>query len=470
MAEVTSGPKHERAARRVLVITPEPLPLPGQATTGAGLRAWGLTMGLRSRGFDAHVATCNIAFSDAYLTGAKPLPDYVHAFARNDIAALLRKLEPEVVVLQHWGMAHEVPDVDVPLVIDLAGPHLLERLYWNSPDILNDATMKLSALRRADFIVCSGKYQRHYFYSWLTLAGIDVRHMPVPIIPFSVPPEQEWPPERPRTPHSFVYGGMLLAWQDPSVGLTVLLEEMDRAKRGELHLFTGSHPVLDASAPHLTKLLETLAAHPRVRMHGIRPFDDLLQAYSGFEVAMDLMAESPERELAFATRTMIYLACGLPVIHGDYTELGELVRREGGGWAVSPRDKEALRALIRKLLDSPELIAQERRRALELARHYTWDRTIEPLAQFCENPTFRKDKKSVLMRFETLERELAEERERRAALENELARLRGKLVVRLASKLGGLRRVLAPVVWLLAWLAGRLVEFALLRTRQSSRR
>ncbi|MGB9693138.1 MAG: hypothetical protein ACPL7D_13335, partial [Candidatus Sumerlaeaceae bacterium] len=68
--------------RRVLVITPEPLPLPGQATTGAGLRAWGLTMGLRMRGFDAIVASCNVAFSDTYLTGQQPLPGHVRMFQR----------------------------------------------------------------------------------------------------------------------------------------------------------------------------------------------------------------------------------------------------------------------------------------------------------------------------------------------------------------------------------------------------
>ena len=35
---------------KILILTTEPLPLPGMAATGAGLRAWGLAFGLRSAG------------------------------------------------------------------------------------------------------------------------------------------------------------------------------------------------------------------------------------------------------------------------------------------------------------------------------------------------------------------------------------------------------------------------------------
>lgn len=421
-------------------------------------------MGLRSHGFDAHVAACNLAFTDSYLNGETPLPPFVHKFSRNNVASLLSDVEPDVVVLQHWGIAHEVPELDVPLVIDLAGPHLLERLYWNTPDLIADAEMKLAALRRADFVVCSGAYQRHYFYGWLALAGFDLREAAIPIIPFSVPPETEWPSEEiPREPASFVYGGMLLAWQDPTDGLLALIDEMDRAKRGRLHLFTGSHPVLDASAPHFQKLLDYLRTHPRVEMHGIQPFHELLKAYANCEVAFDLMAFNPERELAFTTRTMVYLACGLPVIHDDYSELGELLSREGGGWALSPTNEEGLRRLIRDLLEKRELVAAKREEARQFARKYTWDRTIEPLARFCDAPTFRKNKNTVALRMERIDRELAQMRQRCEELEHELASVKGKLLFRLAAKMGKFRRFLAPLVWVVTWPIARYIERRLLK-------
>jgi hypothetical protein len=424
-------------------------------------------MGLRMRGFDAIVASCNVAFSDTYLTGQQPLPGHVRMFQRNRADVLLEEVKPQVVVLQHWGMAHELPDINVPLAIDLAGPHLLERLYWGSPDIIADAEAKLAALRRADFVVCSGEYQRHYFYAWLAMAGFDLRKTEVPVIPFSVPPVEQLPGDTSREPYSMVYGGMLLAWQDPSRALRVVLEEMERAGRGRLHVYTGPHPVLDASGDHLASLMTELRNHPRVELHGIQPFDKLLQEYARYEVALDLMARNPERELAFTTRTMIYLACGLPVIHNDYSELAGLVRRYGGGWTLSPDDEGGLRNLCRMLLGESRQLESVRAQARALAEQFTWDKTIEPLASFCQAPALRADKRTTLLRVETLTAELQHEREKRIAVEQELAALRGKLFVRLAVTLSGLKRHMAPLVWFAAWPIARGIEWIL--RRQSAR-
>lgn len=449
--------------RRVLVITPEPLPLPGQATTGAGLRAWGLTMGLRCRGFDAIVASCTTAFHERYRLEASSLPAHVRMFQRDRIDRLLEDVRPEVVVLQHWGMAHEVPELDVPLAIDLAGPHLLERAYWGSPDLLHDAEQKLAALRRADFVVCSGRFQRHYFYAWLALAGFDLRRTPVPIIPFSVPPLEGFPGELEREPGTFVYSGMLLAWQDPSQGLRLLLEEMDRCGRGKLVVFTGCHPVLDASAHHLAKLVDELRAHPRVEMRGIVPFDELIGALSRYDVAFDLMEQNPERELAFTTRTMIYLACGLPVIYNDFSELSESIRSTGCGWTLSPGDEAGLRLLCRRILAGEESVAPRREQAKEFARCHTWDRTIAPLADFCAAPYIREGKARAMLRVESLDHQLSEERRARQQAEAELAALRSRWIVRLANRSLLLRKAMAPLAWLAVWPISRLLRRTMLR-------
>ena len=51
----------ESIALDALILTGEPLPLPGRVTTGAGLRAWGLKEGLRCAGLDVWVATREVA-------------------------------------------------------------------------------------------------------------------------------------------------------------------------------------------------------------------------------------------------------------------------------------------------------------------------------------------------------------------------------------------------------------------------
>jgi hypothetical protein len=438
----------------IAVLTTEPVPLPGCATTGAGLRAWGLACGLVSRGFEVVVGSPAV---DEGAGGAPGAPRAVR-MARGAIGAFLDRERPDAVVLQHWGMARDVPELTVPLALDLAGPHLLERRFWGGGDGAADLEEKLSAMRRADFALCSGEIQRLYFLRFLEMADWDMSAGEVlPVIPFSVPPPHAWSDERHATGGEgevcFVYGGAFLAWQDPSGPIGWLLDEMDRAGRGRLVFHGGAHPVIDASAGRFAGLLGMLKAHPRVEMRGFVPFDDLAAQYRGLSgntgtgaVALDLMARNEERELAFTTRTMIYLWCGLPVIYNDYSEVSAIVRERGCGWALSPTDETGFRNVVRQVLEGRAPLAEMSARARETAADYCWDKTIGPLAEWCANPKVRAGRVESLLRWEA---------ERRAAGAHEdttvgtpdkrgVART-AKAVVRSVAPL------LAPVAWLAAW-------------------
>lgn len=440
--------------RKVVVLTTEPLPLPGCATTGAGLRAWGLAEGLRAEGFELVVAA-------PYYEEKPPEPvegfAHVRHFRRSAIGEFLEAEAPEVVVLQHWGMAGEVPELSVPLVIDLAGPHLLERLYWGGGNFEANLAEKLSALRRADLVICSGHFQRHYFYPFLAMAGFDLRKDPVAVIPFSVPPPG-WEKQAygtggedaqaaEREPYSFVYGGAFLAWQDPTLPIRWLLEEMERAGRGKLYFYGGSHPVIDASGGKFAELADQLKKHKRVEMRGFRGFDQLLGEYRHYSVALDLMAFNPERELAFTTRTMIYLYCGLPVLYNNYSELSSVVREARCGWGLSPDDETKFRQVVRSILEGEAPLEQMRANTRLLSEGYAWDKTITPLAEFCRRPFIRQEKLAAALAHEAMPRELERARRERDEARRELETLQGKLLMRLQRRLPSLAAPLAPVAY-----------------------
>ena len=426
----------------ILVLTTEPLPICGKATTGAGLRAWGLFMALRHNGLHAVIGTP--AYDHEDLSSAKT--EYVEYFHRGHLDELLNKIQPRAVVLQHWGLASELPPLTVPLAIDLAGPHLLERVFWGTPDKNRDLREKLSALRSADFVTASGYYQRHYFYPFLSMAGFDLRNTVVPVIPFSVPPPNPDMPEK-REPYSFIYGGTFLAWQNPDAPIRWLLDEMDKQGKGKLYFFGGCHPVIDASGGRFADLSKYINSHPRVVCSGIIGFDKLMQYYRKASVALDLMAFNPERELAYTTRTMIYLHCGLPVIHNDYSELGQLIRQTQSGWALSPDDEAAFRGVIRSILNDTAPLPQMGMNALELAKKHDWTQTAEPLISWCKNPTFRPGKTSAALQWEAREHELDELRTSNRTLKSELETLQGKYLVKLICKIPSLSFLLSPLVW-----------------------
>ena len=120
------------------------------------------------------------------------------------------------------------------------------------------------------------------------------------------------------------------------------------------------------------------------------PHDQLLRNYAGAGAALDLMACNLERELAFTTRTVEYLWCGLPVIYNDYAELATWIREYDAGWTLDPHDEAAIRRTVSGILDQPGRLETYGRNAQRLVREQlTWNRTIEPLDAFVRSASKR---------------------------------------------------------------------------------
>lgn len=436
----------------ILVITTEPFPYPGMPTTGAGLRAYALSEGLKTAGLD--VVSCmpdhfiHDIDSSTALSNEEKKTIRENCFSRTALTEFIQSKAPDAVVLQHWGLAKEIRHIECPLAIDLAGPHLLERLYWGSDSYSEDLYEKLDALRAADFITCSGYYQRHYFLPFLLMTGWDIREFQIPVIPFSMNPEL--PAAETHDRSTFVYTGILLPWQNPSAQIRWLLEALEARQNGELRFIGGVHPYIDVSRGTYETLLDTLEKHPHVTMSTFKPFEDFIDEIKTCGTALDLVARNPERELAFTSRTVVYLWCGLPVIYNNYSELSGLIEDYGAGWTLSPDDEAELKKIVRDALDNPHVVEEKSHNAQRLVREQlTWDKTIAPLAEFCKSPYFRKGKQSALLSFEARDRELATVRKEAEQSHSELLTLKGKKIFKLYHALGKARILFAPFLFVL---------------------
>jgi glycosyltransferase involved in cell wall biosynthesis len=373
------------------VVSSDTLPYPGYPTTGAGLRAWGLGEGLRARGHDVVYAMPRRCLG---AKGAQsPLPPNPPFLFDNRLALprVVNRARPDVLLFQHWSLVPYAAHLDIPIAIDFHGPNLLEIAFQRrSREYLAVLSQrKLGALRRGDFFTCAGELQKKYFLSWLLMAGADLTGEVIHVVPISLGPdlpEHTWP--EPEV--NFVYGGVFLPWQDPSVGLKALLAEMDRAGRGRLDFFGGKHGFLKIPTGVYAELEPLLAASPRVTLHGMVARDALVHHYQRSYAALDVMARNYERELAFTTRTAEYLWCGLAVVYADYAEMASLIREYEAGWIVSPEDAEGVALTLRQILSDPAEARRRGRNAQRLAsERLDWTRTIAPLDAFCRDPRRR---------------------------------------------------------------------------------
>lgn len=383
---------------KILVFTTDIPPLPGLPTSGTALRTFGLAEGLRCHGHEVQLCAPSAA-----LAGMR---------AKNDTAALpaevreeLRTLEafsfdtetqpqriaevrPDLIICGHWPAFAARVRPRQPVVVDLAGPHILERHYQRAPDQHGAVLAKLSVLASADYFIVSGPSQRDYFFSYMQRAGVTdpgrrTATISMPLSP-QLPSKPRFEPEAfPR----FIFGGVFLPWQNPAAGLRKLAQELEHRRKGSLTLIGGKHPNYDVDGGGYAKLFAELARNKRVTKKPMLPFDRFSSELSSADVALDLMEWNLERQLAMTIRSTTYLWAGLPVIYNNYADLGRLIESYDAGWLVDPADEHALAEVIASIYSDPDGVREKSANAQRLAaEEFAWDRAVQPLLELLDPP------------------------------------------------------------------------------------
>jgi glycosyltransferase involved in cell wall biosynthesis len=379
---------------KFLVFFTDVLPLPGVPTSGTPLRTYGLVQGLRAHGHEVEMSVPRAALEgmlaryDLASFSAEVRSEIARlresAFDFTNQATLVRAASPDVVLCGHWPAATFAERIRPLVVIDLAGPHLLERHFQGTPDHAGAVLAKLNALSRADLFIVSGAKQRLYFLSYMLRARVErpeertiTIHMPLsPRLP-----PRAWPAARPDYPR-FVFAGVFLPWQDPSRALSRTADAIERRGRGSLTIIGGPHPHYPLRDGVYGHLVESLSRRPSVKTLPMLPYEQLIERLTAADTAVDLMRWNLERELAMTIRSTTYLWSGVPVIYNDYADLGSLINKYDAGWTVAPSDDRALDRVLESIFDDPASVARKAQQAHQLARDvFSWDRAVVPLLE-----------------------------------------------------------------------------------------
>jgi glycosyltransferase involved in cell wall biosynthesis len=314
----------------------------------------------------------------------------------------------------------------VPLVIDGYDPHTLETLaLWaDQPADLQSVRhrRRLAILQHqcqvGDFFICASERQRDW---WLGLLEMQGRVNPqtykadpslrrlVDVVPYGLPLEPPqatqpilrgvWPGLGLNDP-IVLWGGGLWEWLDPLTAVRAI-HHLESDGHPIRLVFPGTrHPNPDMPdmpvRARAMALAGELGLSDRCVFFGDWiPYKDWPAALLEANIGLSLHGDTVEARLAYRSRVLDYVWTSLPMIltRGDATS--QTVEHHGLGIVVDYEDHLGVAEAILELLDQPRSARQDgfaRARA-----EMTWERTAQPLIEFCRSPVFAADRPALDM-------------------------------------------------------------------------
>jgi glycosyltransferase involved in cell wall biosynthesis len=309
----------------------------------------------------------------------------------------------------HLGNHYLSQRDDLPVVVDLYDPFLVENLHYHrelglEPYRNDHATWRLQ-MGRGDLFLCSSEEQRLYYLGWLTALGrvhpLAVERDPtlsqlIVEVPFGTADEQ--PPGRldrcsvlagvPEDAPVLYFGG-IYDWYDPFVLLEAMPPLLDHHPGLVVVFVEHPHPELTplsvaSRARELSRERGWLGRE--VRFEPWRPFPRRFELARVADLAVVTHRPGLETDLSLRTRLVDLLWLGVPVVATAGGTMARVVRESGAGEVVAPGDRAALVEAVDELLGDAEI----RRRASAAGRAWAatrrWREAAAPLLGFAEEP------------------------------------------------------------------------------------
>jgi len=309
----------------------------------------------------------------------------------------------------HLGNHYLSQRDDLPVVVDLYDPFLVENLHYHrelgfEPFTTDHATWRLQ-MARGDLFLCSSEEQRLYYLGWLSALGrvnpLALENDPtlerlIVELPFGVP---EGPPPPPPARSDVLAGvedgapvlyfGGIYDWYDPEVVLAALPTMLERNSDMVLVFVEHPHPELTplTAAARTRKFAEKLGLlGSNVRFEAWRSFDRRFELAQVSDLAVVTHRPGLETDLSLRTRLVDLMWLGLPAVVTEGGVMAGVVGAEEAGAVIPAGDPSALAVAVNELLADDD----RRHRASEAARAWAagrrWRHVASPLLEFAAAP------------------------------------------------------------------------------------
>ena len=366
---------------------------PARVVTGNSVRAYYLAKGLLEACQNVvYVYPQNLAQYAGSTEEAQTLNIEVQTYADSKhLASIIAWEEPDILLVAYWELLADIPDrLDIPVVLDLVAPRLLEALFQQERDLKQEIKGMLDYFPRVDFFLVGNERQRHLLVPWLIMAGIDcTEHLPIATVPICTQPGTTQPtPTGGYGPWRFVSGGVSWPWRRTKVWFDslVLALSQDQSKRGRLDLFSGGYMYAEDQGVKGVTRKDRPTQDDIVKGHDLLPYHQL-QDFLAFKchIGVELADRNIEREYSQSFRAMEFMRSGLPLICNDYLQMSDLVMEYDAGWTI--HSPEQLSILIPSIMNDPEQWHEKSENALRLVEDkFSYHRCVAPLVSFIHDP------------------------------------------------------------------------------------
>lgn len=375
VATLSTTEKRTGERPQVFVVSNDIVPGLGLPVAAPGLRAFGLSEGLKAHGFRVKTLLMRDFVERQWRRVPRavppPSPAGVELVRYRHLPAYLEANAPAVVVLINSNQVDRLrPREGLTFVLDFFAPKVLEALYQFGPEYPAEQLealrrRKIEAIRLADAFLVNGEKKVPYFIGWMLQAGRDIRKLPLKVVNMSVP--LAFGPGSGGAGVRFALAGYLQAWSTLGAWVEPFLARLDRPGVS-LEMLVAWHWSRTDWSHASSGALRRLAEHPSVRSHAAMTFSRFQEFLAGVDVTVDLFEWNLEREYAMVTRAVISLACGVPVVHPPFTEVSRMISAYDAGWLVDPSDAGAVGRTFDRIIGSPEEVRRKRENARRLAR------------------------------------------------------------------------------------------------------
>jgi glycosyltransferase involved in cell wall biosynthesis len=390
---------------------------------GPGIRYWEMANALSRHGFDV-----TLAIPNRTRLSASGIAVHTHSFDQRKVQGVVEACD--VFVLQGYALFYLpfLSQVRKPMVVDVYSPIVFENLENNvGLDIAErhrvnrrDVSVLADQIRAGDFFVCASTRQRDFWLGMLAALG---RINPVTyhrdrslndligIVPFALPGARPrhtrdvlkgvWPGIE-REDKVLLWGGGVWEWFDPLLLIRAVHSVAQDHPEVKLLFLGKGHPSaeLNDALPMTTYeravlLSKELGLYDRHVFFndGWVPYEERVDYLLEADIGVSTHYDYVENLFSFRTRLLDYVWAGLPmVVSGRDSWSEEIVRPYGLGQVVAPGDQEGLARAIVEMVEDPDLRGSYRSRFERIRAQFTWERAVEPLAAFCQDPRRAADR------------------------------------------------------------------------------